>query len=260
MWEAEMAEFANRRYLVTGSTQGVGFAAARALLEAGATVTISGHRDETVQAGIDRLGDGEDRIFGLSADLTVRDAARELVSSAKEAMGGLDGVVLSHGGPYHPTPFEEYEIGELLMLAEYIFLSLARVMHAAIPLLSESRHGGRIVSVISDASRFPTSGESVIGGLAAANVMFTRTLAKEVARKGIRVNALGITITRDTPTYSRVMEASPFSRQLFERAEARIPFGPNYAEDIVGTILYFLSDAADKVTGQVISVNGGLAT
>lgn len=260
MWEEGMAEFADRRYLVTGSTQGVGFAAARALLKEGATVTISGRRDETVRAGIDKLSDSEDRVFGLSGDLTVPDAARRLVSSAEEAMGGLDGVVISHGGPYHPTPFEEYEIEDFAMLADYIFLSLARVMHAAIPVLSESRHGGRIVSVISDASRFPTAGESMIGGLAAANVMFTRTLAREVARKGIRINALGITITRDTPTYSRVMEASPFSRQLFEKAEARIPFGPNHAEDIVGTILYFLSDAAAKVTGQVVSVNGGLAT
>jgi len=255
-----MAEFADRRYLITGSTQGVGFAAARALLEEGAIVTISGRRDETVQAGLDKLRDSEDRVFGLSADLTAPDAAWRLVSSAEEAMGGLDGVVLSHGGPYYPTPFEEYDVEDFAMLADYIFLSLARVMYAAIPILSENRHGGRIVSVISDASRFPTPGESMIGGLAAANVMFTRTLAREVARKGIRINALGITITRDTPTYSRVMEASPFSRQLFEKAEARIPFGPNHAEDIVGTILYFLSDAAAKVTGQVISVNGGLAT
>ena len=255
-----MSEFTDRRYLVTGSTQGVGLAAARALLEAGAAVTISGRRDETVRAGIDKLGDSEDRVFGIPADLTTPDAARTLVSCAEEVMGGLDGVVLSHGGPYHPTPFEEYEVGDFVMLADYIFLSLARVIHAAIPILSESRYGGSIVSIISDASRFPTSGESMIGGLAAANVMFTRTLAKEVARKGIRINALGITITRDTPTYSRVMEANSYSRQLFEKAEARIPFGPNHAEDIVGTILYFLSDAAAKVTGQVISVNGGLAT
>lgn len=256
-----MAEFAERRYLITGSTQGVGFAAARALLERGAlAVTISGRRDETVRAGLDRLDGGEGRVFGFAADLTAQDEARKLVSSAGGAMDGLDGVVLSHGGPYHPTPFEEYEIGDFTALADYVFLSLARVVHAAVPALSESPHGGRIVSVISDASRFPTPGESMIGSLAAANVMFTRTLAREVAQKGIRMNAVGITITRDTPTYSRVMQASSFSRRLFEKAEARIPFGPNSAEDIVGTILYLLSDDAAKVTGQVVSVNGGLAT
>ncbi len=254
-----MSGFADRRYLITGSTQGVGFAAARALLEEGALVTISGRRNETIRAGIDELRE-DHRVFGFAADLTTPDAARKLVSSAREAMGGLDGIVLSHGGPYHPTPFEEYEVEAFPMLADYVFLSLARVVHAAIPSLSDSAHGGRIVSVISDASRFPTPGESMIGALAAATAMFTRTLAGELARKGIRMNALGITITRDTPTYSRVMEASPFSRQLFEKAEARIPLGPNRAEDIVGTILYLLSDAAAKVTGQVISVNGGLST
>jgi len=169
-------------------------------------------------------------------------------------------VVLSHGGPYHPTTFEEYEVEDFPGLADYMFLSQARVVHAAVPSLSESPHGGRIVSVISDASRFPTVGESMIGALAAANVMFTRTLARELAPKGVRMNAVGITITRDTPTYSRVMEASSFSRRLFEKAEARIPFGPNNAVDIAGTILYFLSDDAAKVTGQVISANGGLAT
>ncbi len=246
--------------MISGSTQGVGFAAAQALVEEGAVVTISGRREETVRAGLDRLETGEDRIFGFAADLTAPGSARELVSSAREAMGGLDGIVLSHGGPYHPTPFEEYEVEDFPGLADYMFLSQARVVHAAASFLSESPHGGRIVSVISDASRFPTVGESVIGALAAANVMFTRTLARELAPKGVRMNAVGITITRDTPTYSRVMEASSFSRRLFEKAEARIPFGPNNAADIAGTILYFLSDDAAKVTGQVISANGGLAT
>src|SRR5215208_2829186 len=158
MWGEGMPEFTDRRYLLTGSTQGIGFVTARALLAEGAIITISGRRDETVRAGIDKLSDSEDRVFGFAGDLTAPDTARRLVSAAEEAMGGLDGVVLCHGGPYHPTPFAEYEIGDFIMLADYIFLSLARVMHAAIPVLSESRHEGRIVSVISDASRFPTPG------------------------------------------------------------------------------------------------------
>lgn len=148
-------------------------------------MTIAGRRDETVRAGLDRLDDGDDgRAFGFAGDLTEPGEARRLVEFAREAMDGLDGVVLSHGGPYHPTPFEEYGVDDFSDLADYIFLSLARVVHAAIPVLSESRYGGRIVSVISDASRFPTPGESMIGSLAAANVMFTRTLAREVAKKG----------------------------------------------------------------------------
>ncbi len=252
--------FANRRILLTGSTQGVGMTVARALLEAGGTVTISGRRDETVQAGLDALKSHEGQVFGFPADLTDLGAAGELVSAAHQRMGGLDALVLSHGGPYHPTPFEEYGAEDFPILADYIFLSLARTVHAAIPFVAESPHGGRIVSIISDAARFPTPGESMIGALAAANIMFTRTLATELARKAIRMNTVAITITRDTPTYSRVMEASLFSRRLFEKAEARIPLGPNRTEDISGTVMHFLSDAASKVTGQVVSVNGGLST
>jgi 2-hydroxycyclohexanecarboxyl-CoA dehydrogenase len=253
-----MRRFTDRRFLVTGSTQGVGFAVAEAVLRDGGTVTISGRRNETVRTGLESLETYEGRVFGFDADLTVQSSARELVSSAQEAMGGLDGIVLSHGGPYHPTLFEEYDAFPLL--ADYIFLSLARMVHAAIPFLSESSYGGRIVSIISDAARAPTPGESMIGALAAANIMFTRTLAREVARKEIRMNTVAITITRGTPTYSRVMEASSFSQRLFETAEARIPLGPNSVEDIIGSVLYFLSDAAAKVTGQVVSVNGGLST
>ena len=77
---------------------------------------------------------------------------------------------------------------------------------------------------------------------------------------GLIANAVAVTLTRDTHTYSRVMTASDFSRSLFEKAEQRMPFAPVRADDVAASVVHLLSLDTTKVTGQVIGVTGGLTT
>jgi 2-hydroxycyclohexanecarboxyl-CoA dehydrogenase len=235
--------------LVTGSTSGIGRATARRLADGGAQVVVTGRTAERVHRTVRELG-GDAR--GVVADLFTAQGTAAVV----DALDTLDAVVLSHGGDQVPGIFRDADPARFGCLAEAMFLTNARLAHGLLPLLAASA-GGRIVLVTSEAGRVPTTGEVMIGALAAANLMFVRTLAREAARDRVRVHAVSVSLTEDTETYDRVMAASDFSRRLFEKAAARMPFGPVRAEDVAEEIVHLLRATT---TGQIVSVTGGLTT
>lgn len=237
--------------LVTGSTSGIGRATARRLADDGARVVVCGRTAERVDAAVRELGPDA---RGVVADLFGAEGA-ETVAAALDGTA-LDGLVLCHGGDQVPGIFRDADPDGFAPLAEAMFLTNARLVHRLLPRLG----GGRIVLVTSEAGRAPTVGEVMIGALAAANLMFVRTLAKEAARDGIRVHAVSVSLTTDTETHDRVMEASDFSRRLFERAAARMPFGPVRAADVAEAIVHLLGPGSAATTGQIVAVTGGLTT
>lgn len=237
--------------LVTGSTSGIGRATAWRLADDGAQVVVTGRTRERVDAAVRELGGGA---RGVVADLFTAEGTAAVV----DALDSLDALVLSHGGDQVPGIFRDADPSRFASLAEAMFLTNARLVHGLLPLLAASPDGGRIVLVTSEAGRVPTTGEVMIGALAAANLMFVRTLAREVARDRIRVHAVSVSLTEDTETYDRVMHASEFSQRLFEKAADRMPFGPVRAADVADEIVHLLSTAA--TTGQIASVTGGLTT
>jgi 3-oxoacyl-[acyl-carrier protein] reductase len=131
-------------------------------------------------------------------------------------------------------------------------------VHAALPHLRV--RGGSVVMIGTDAGRHPTPGESVIGAFGASVILMTKTLAKEFARWGIRVNAVSLTLTSDTPTWDRIFERQAFQKDLFTKLLAKFPQGraPD-AEEVARVAAFLASDDAAQVTGQTISVNGGLS-
>lgn len=233
--------------LVTGSTSGIGRATARRLADDGAQVVVTGRTPERVDAVVRELG-GDAR--GVVADLFTAQGTATVAST----LGSLDAVVLCHGGDQVPGIFRDADPARFGDLAEAMFLTNARLVHALLPRLS----GGMIVLVTSAAGHAPTTGEVMIGALAAANLMFVRTLAREAARDRVRVHAVSVSLTEDTETYDRVMGASDFSRRLFEKAADRMPFGPVRAADVAEEIVHLLRTTA--TTGQVVPVTGGLTT
>ncbi len=249
-----------QRILVTGSTSGIGLATARRLVDAGVAVVITGRTRRTVEAARGILAQSADvPVDGIVADLHEASGTALLTRELEERYPSLD-VVLSHGGPQVPEIFATSDPGGFEAIAEALFLTNARLAHALLPLLREAPEGGRLVVVTSDAARYPTPGEVMIGALAAASVMFVRTFAREVARDGVRANVVTVTLTQDTLTHDRVLGASDFSRRLFEKAEARMPLGPVRADDVAATIVHLLPAGAATMTGQVVGVTGGLST
>ena len=133
-------------------------------------------------------------------------------------------------------------------------------MHMASEILPgmRSRGSGVIVNVASDAAKTATPGEAVIGAAKAAIVMFTRAIAIEEKRYGIRANALTPSLVYGTASTERIT-SDVFSAKLFERAATQAHLGVPTAEDIAALTVFLCSPAAARLTGQAISVNGGIS-
>lgn len=247
--------------LVTGSTSGVGRATALAFARAGASVVIlngrNAARGEAVRADLAAQVPATAFHF-VAADMNSRDEIAALFARTVELGGGLDLFVHSgYGGSGLPDLFEAMTIEHKEEAIVAMFMSLVRCCHYAVPLL-RARGGGSIVGVISDAAKVPTAGESVHGGALGGSGMFLRGLAREMGRHGIRVNAVCPSLIRDTGNYDKVMEGG-FARQLFQKIEKRATLGLPGPEDLANLITFLSGPLAAHVTGQMVSINGGIS-
>lgn len=252
---------AGRTALVTGSTSGIGARTAEQLARAGAEVVILNGRTEAaglrMKAELEGLVPGA-RFDFVPADYNRPDDVARLFDHAEKAHGGIDIFVhtcMSDGSG--PKPFMETRRDDWQKAVSGLFLSLLECCQRAVPQML-AKGGGAIVSFASDAAKVATPGEAVLGGALAANVMFVRTLALELGRQNIRVNAVTPSITRGTRSYDRVM-AGGFSRKLFEKAEKLARLGVASAENVAPMAVFLASPLASHITGQVVSVNGGIS-
>lgn len=247
--------------LVTGSTAGIGARTAQQLAQAGAEVVILNGRSaaagEAMKAELEAEVPNAKFDF-VPADYNQPEQVKALFDHARDAYGGVDIFVhtcMTDGGG--PKPFMETDRAYWQAAVSGIFLSLLECCRHAVPQM-QAKGGGAIVSFASDAARIATPGEAVLGGALAANVMFVKALALELGRDKIRVNAVTPSITKGTKTYERVM-AGGFSKKLFEKAESRARLGVASAENVAPMAVFLASPLASHITGQVISVNGGIS-
>ena len=246
--------------VLTGSSGGIAFEIACQLAEAGVPrIMLNGRNPETGRQAVERLQrrvPGADVRF-TTADMTRHADAARLMKAAVDAFGGFDILFNSIGGEKAPGVFERVKPEQI---DAALYSHLGSVMFsclAAMPILIV-RGGGTIVNIASDAGKVATPGEAIIGGCKAGVMMFSRTLALEASRHGIRVHCLTPSIVRDTNAYDRVM-ADDFSRKLFQRAEAKARLGVVLPSDIAPLAVFLCGPGAAKITGQAISVNGGIS-
>lgn len=249
------------RVLISGGTAGVGLATAMKFAALGAPqVTINGRtaeRGEAAAAAIRELHPGCNVHF-VAGDSAVMAQAVEIGRKAEEAMGGVDVLVNSTVSAFpYPTLFHQIDLNDIegMVLSQVMphFLMCRVVMDGM-----RARENGAIVNIASDAGKAATPGESIIGGLMAAIMMFTRTLAMEAKRSGIRVNCVTPSIIEGTLTHDTVM-GGEFSGKLFAKAKQMAQLGVVNAEDMAELVTFLASPAASKMTGQAISLNGGIS-
>jgi 2-hydroxycyclohexanecarboxyl-CoA dehydrogenase len=253
------AEFSGKTALIIGSSGGVGFRVAEQLAEAGASVFINGRSAERggqAEAGLRERGY---EVRFIAGDCASYQAAAAVVDTACSSAGKLD-ILISAGaaGEAGPTPFAEMTPRQIEN--EFRMLLMPRIfpVHAALPALRAN--GGSVVLLTTEAGRSVTPGESVLGAVGASIIMMTKTLAKELARFKIRVNSVALTLTSDTPTWDRLRDGEGFERNLFTKLVGRFPFGrPPSADEAAAVAVFLASTAAVQVTGQTISVTGGLS-
>ena len=243
--------------LVCGGTTGIGLAIAKAYLDAGASVAINGRSRDRGQRALDSLE--SDRTSLQLGDCSNADEAREVVRSTLAAHGRITTLVVS-GGAIDLTPalFEALSDDSFEIVFRAQFLNRVFPIRAALPAMKKD--GGTILIVGTDAGRHATVGEALHGGIGAAKIMLTKTLAREFARWNIRVNALALTITGGTESFAQVMARGDWLTHLYAKAERRFPGGrPPNVEEVARVALFFASDQSAQVTGQTLSVNGGLS-
>ena len=195
--------------------------------------------------------------IAVAGDTSRPEAARRLVDATLAAFGRIDVLVNAASGGLTPRPFHEVPLDEVDGFLDSHFRTCLNVCHAAYPHMMAERSGS-IVNFSADAAKIATPGETVQGAVQAAVMMLTRTLAIEAGRFGIRVNCVSPSITRDTASWHRMM-ADPFSQKLFAKAEGRARLGVAAAKDIAPLVVFLAGPGSSHLTGQAISVNGGIS-
>jgi 2-hydroxycyclohexanecarboxyl-CoA dehydrogenase len=236
--------------IVTGAASGIGRAVALRLGEEGCRVAAVDLNLEGARATAAALGDGG---CALQADVAYLSAMREAVAAAERDLGPI-GVLVSCAGWDVVQPFVESEEETWDRVIAVNLRGTIASTRAVLDGMIE-RRGGAIVNISSDAGRVGSSGEVVYSGAKAGIIGFSKAVAREVARYGIRVNVVCPGPT-DTPMMEGIRQANPRLGDALVRA---IPFRRLARPDeIAAAVAFFASDDAGYVTGQTLSVSGGL--
>jgi 3-oxoacyl-[acyl-carrier protein] reductase len=260
-----------RVVVVTGGTRGVGRAVVEKLAASGAHVVFQGRdMDAARQVIASAAAAGPEPTF-VAGNLNDYASLFRLVDRAGNLFGRLDGAVgsgitLPSGTEPHANevrPFRDMGPESIEATLRAGFLPRAFLVHAASCRMAAQGYG-KIVLLTTDAGRMPTSGESVIGAAAAAVGFLTRAVGRELARDGIRINTVSITLTTGTPGYDvvmagrdRVSEVDQMRSRIFEKLEQRMPFGLGSATEVSEVVAFFLAPESDGISGATISVNRG---
>ncbi|NMG76569.1 SDR family NAD(P)-dependent oxidoreductase [Aromatoleum diolicum] len=246
--------------LIAGGTSGVGLATAEQFAAAGVRgiglVGRNAERGEKARCAVAERYPGV-RVVFIQADANRADEAVRAVAEATAQLGSVDVLVNATVGPFGPMLFHETPIEDIPSIVTQQLMGPLIMSRAVMPGMREKR-GGVIISISSDAGKVATPGESVIGAAMAGINMFSKGLAMEAKRTGIRVNAITPSLIEGTLTYDRI-RADPFSWKIFERAAAQAHLGVVQPDDLASLIVFLASPQGARITGQVISVNGGIS-
>ena len=242
---------ADRVYVLTGATKGLGFATARELVADGARVILSSRDHDRVTAAVAELGP---RAAGIACDLGEETAATDLVEAARDHFGRFDGALISVGGPILGTAAEMTD-DQWRSAFETVFLGTVRAARVFATALRPT--GGAIALVLSTSVREPLAGLGLSNGLRPGLAGVAKDMATQYAPDGVRfVSLLPGSVLTDRAR--ELFDAADDPSQAQANVAARVPLGRMGEPSEFGKVAAFvLSPAAAYVTGITLPVDGG---
>lgn len=249
-----MKEMKDRGVLITGGTSGIGLAAARMFLNAGAKVAIAGRNTKRGETALQSL-DTPDRVFYFPTDVRLSADCDSLVCDAKKMLGQID-VLVNSAGVYQEESAESLSETSYAEIMDTNVKGTMFMVRATLPFLRETK--GNIVNVASDAGIHGNYLCSLYCASKGAVILYTRALAIETASLGVRVNAIapGDILT---PLTKKQLTIAPSPEEGLSAMASVYPIGRIGTADEAAAVIYFLaSPRASFVTGSCWSVDGGL--
>ncbi len=251
-----MSKLQGKTAIVTGGAGGIGGATCRRLAAEGAKVAVFDMNLEAAEKVAAEIRANGGSAAAFKCDITNRAEVDAAVAGTEAQLGPID-VLVNNAGWDIFKPFVKTVPAEWSKLIDINLTGALHMLHAVLPGMSE-RKSGHIVNVASDAARGGSSGEAVYSACKGGLVALSKTLAREHARFGINVNVVCPGPT-DTALLAGVAEGARDPAKLIEAFRSAIPMGRlGQPDDLANAIAFFASDDAAFITGQVVSVSGGL--
>jgi 2-hydroxycyclohexanecarboxyl-CoA dehydrogenase len=250
-----MQRFEGKTVAVTGGGGGIGGATCRRFASEGARVAVLDLNPDAARQVADAIRAAGGQAQAFRCDITDRASVDAAVAAVEESLP-ID-VLVNNAGWDVFRPFTRTEPAQWDRLIAINLTGALHMHHAVLPGMA-ARKAGRIVNIASDAARVGSSGEAVYAACKGGLVAFSKTIAREHARHGITVNVVCPGPT-DTALFADYKEGAGNPEKLMEAFTRAIPLGRiGQPDDLPGAIAFFASDDAGFVTGQVLSVSGGL--
>lgn len=251
-----MSSLAEKTVIVTGGGGGIGGATCRRFASKGARVAVFDLNQEAAGNLVDEIRAAGGTARAYRCDITDRAQVDAAVAAVERDLGPVE-VLVNNAGWDLFRPFLKTGPEDWNQLIAINLTGALHMHHAVLPGMV-ARKAGSIVNVASDAARVGSSGEAVYAACKGGLVALSKTLAREHARQGIRVNAVCPGPT-DTALLAGVAAGARDPDKLIEAFTRAIPMGRlGRPEDLAGAIVFLGSDEAAFITGQVLSVSGGL--
>ena len=252
----------DKRALVTGSSRGLGYAAALALAKEGCKVAING-RDEAKIKGIAEKVTKETgtQVIGLAGDVSLPDVPEKLIQQTAEAFGGLDILVTNTGGPT-PGSIDALDEAAWQKGIDLCLMAHVRLIKSALPYLRKS-DAASILTVTSLSVKQPIANLLISNSVRSATIGLTKSLALELGKDGIRVNSI-LPGWTETERVTELMNARATANnstveEEAKRQAAESPFGRMaQPKEFANAAVFLVSPAASYITGVMLSVDGGM--
>ncbi|WP_354674561.1 2-hydroxycyclohexanecarboxyl-CoA dehydrogenase [Cupriavidus alkaliphilus] len=242
--------------IVTGGGGGIGGATCLRFARAGAAVGVLDLNPEASERVAAQIRDARGRALSVRCDITDRASVDAALAAVEQELGPID-VLVNNAGWDVFRPFVKTEPAQWERLIAINLTGALHMHHAVLPGMV-ARQRGRIVNIASDAARVGSSGEAVYAACKGGLVSFSKTIAREHARHGITVNVVCPGPT-ETALFEDYKQGAGNPDKLVEAFTRSIPLGRiGQPDDLPGAVLFFAGDDAAFITGQVLSVSGGL--